>query len=146
MHPIYTELKKKLITHSEYVLCCKSLGVGVMSIKVYIFGEEIFCRIHLWSQIYSNSFMWKKIMKKNSFSPKIALRCPKMLSMGQFWPIYKLVDIIWSPISTDYASFLCGNLTVLAKMVKKVTIWAFWGKIDLFSYIGFWTVSFQVQC
>ena len=54
---IYTdELKKKLITHfSKYVFCCKSLRVGVMSKKVYIFGEDTFCRIHLWSQIYSKN-------------------------------------------------------------------------------------------
>ena len=78
IHCIYTELKKKLITHfSEYVKCR-----SIMSIKVYIFGEEIFCIIHLWSQIYSKTCAWKK-SSKNVFLPKIALRRLKMLSMGQ---------------------------------------------------------------
>ena len=62
---LYTELKKKLIINfSEYVLCCKFLRVGEVSIKVFIFGEGIFGRIHLWSQIYSDR---AKKVKKESF-------------------------------------------------------------------------------
>ena len=36
--------KKNLLFHNF-------LRIGVMTIKVYIFGEEIFCRIYLWSHI-----------------------------------------------------------------------------------------------
>ena len=34
-------------TLKEFLLCHNFLRVGVMSIKVYIFGEDIFCIIHL---------------------------------------------------------------------------------------------------
>ena len=76
---MYTELEKKLITHiAEYLMCC----IGVMSIKCTFLERKYSVEF-----IYGLRFPLKAVCgeknQENRFSPKIALRRLKMLSMGQ---------------------------------------------------------------
>ena len=70
------------------LLCHKFLRVGVMSIKVYIFGEEI----HVWSHIL---FLKLPVYEKNM---NIRLFCPKIHHgrfLGQMLPFLLKGPELW---------------------------------------------------
>ena len=135
---LYTLSSKRDLTHFlEYNLCCKPLRVGVLSIKVYIFGEEIVCRINLWSQVYSKSCVWQK-----SWKTIFSLNCSKMpehvihgSNLLEIGGRHQLKSHFFK-----LRFFLRGNLIFLAKMVKKRVTFGHFGQHLTASPSGLWTL------
>ena len=107
-----------------------------MSIKVYILGEDIFCRIHLWSQIYSKSYVWRKEIMKNCFSSQNCSKTPKNVIHGS--NLLKIGRHHFT--SLEITLLFWRELSLFGKNIKRLQCGHF-GQNLTSSPIGFWTLN-----